>query len=114
VSSGTPASSIFRRFRCIEILEGVFELEAAVVVVSFDPAVVDSVPTTGHIEEIFLVDVVTARVWSVFRRDRFGVPLLFEEPAVRRNPKCRHAWSIDAFRLPVDVLGRSNPFGVLR
>ena len=40
------------RDECIEILEGVFELEAAVVVVSFDPAVVDSVPTAGHIEEI--------------------------------------------------------------
>ena len=102
------------RDECIEILEGVFELEAAVVVVSFDPAVVDSVQTAGHVAKIVLVDVVTARVWPVFRRDRFGVPLLFEEPTVRRNPKCGHSRSIDAFRLPVDVLGRSNPFGVLR
>jgi hypothetical protein len=62
---------------CIEILEGVCELEAAVVVVSVDPAVMDPVPTTGHVEEVVLLNVVTAGVWSVFRRDRFGVPLLF-------------------------------------
>jgi hypothetical protein len=65
-------------------------LEATVVVVAFDPAVVDLFETLGHVQRAVFVDIITACVLPVFRWDFLGVPLLFEESAIGGNSEGPH------------------------